>query len=101
MDVVWSSRATEANHTIYRYLSQYDERIASRVVDRIRETGDRLGVVVTGRPGRIPGPREKPVSGQPYILLYVRQTRSGREYILILDVVHMSRNWPRGRLPPL
>jgi len=54
-----------------------------------------------GRPGRIPGTYEKAVAGQPYIVACSLLPRDddSEDDILILQVVHTSRDWPSGRWP--
>ena len=54
-----------------------------------------------GRPGRIAGTYEKSVIGQPYIIAYALLPRDDGQAddILILQVIHTSRDWPSGRWP--
>jgi len=54
-----------------------------------------------GRPGRIAGTYEKSVIGQPYIIAYALLPRDDGQAddILILRVIHTSRDWPPGRWP--
>ncbi|MDP2324916.1 MAG: type II toxin-antitoxin system RelE/ParE family toxin [Gammaproteobacteria bacterium] len=98
--VVWSQQARRANAEIIKYISTVgDERSARRVHQRILDAGNQLGRLATGRPGRVTGTYEKSVAQTSHIILYALPSRSGREFVLILDIVHMSRNWPRGQMP--
>jgi plasmid stabilization system protein ParE len=67
------------------------------VKQRIGEAGNRLGAATTGRPARIVGLYEKSVPKTSYIILYALPNQQS---VLILDVVHASRNWPNGAWPP-
>ena len=67
----------------------------------IREAGKKLGVHSTGRKGRVDGTFEKSVAGLPYIAAYAIETAAGGERIVILHVIHTSRDWPVGRWPKL
>jgi toxin ParE1/3/4 len=69
------------------------------VAAAIREAGLKLGVRSTGRKGRVDGTFEKSVVGLPYIVAYAVETQAGDERIVILHVIHTSRDWPAGRWP--
>jgi toxin ParE1/3/4 len=47
----------------------------------------------TGRPGRVTGIYEKSVTRLPYIIAYQLRSISGRESIVIVRVIHASRDW--------
>jgi plasmid stabilization system protein ParE len=53
-----------------------------------------LGDMATGRPGRVTGSYEKSVSRLPYIIAYELRPIAGRESVVILRVIHTSRDWP-------
>ncbi|MHB1110840.1 MAG: type II toxin-antitoxin system RelE/ParE family toxin [Devosia sp.] len=98
--IVWSPQARRANAKIIEYISSMgDERSARRVHQRILDAGIRLGQLPTGRPGRVTGTYEKSVAHTSHIILYALRSRGGSEYVLILDIVHMSRNWRKGQMP--
>jgi plasmid stabilization system protein ParE len=48
----------------------------------------------------VSGTYEKSVDGLPYVVAYaLRQTGEGTEDVVILRVIHTSRNWPVGGWP--
>ena len=98
--VVWSPRAQRVLEGIVDYISLDDPHAARQVRSRLTEAGDHLGIIVTGRPARVKGYFEKSVPKTSHVLLYELRTRANREYLLIVDVVHTSRNWRKGRMPP-
>ncbi len=55
--------------------------------------------MATGRPGRVTGTYEKPISRLPYIIAYELRPIGGRESVVILHVVHTSRDWPPEEWP--
>jgi toxin ParE1/3/4 len=84
---------------IVRYVAREDERAARLVGQRIIEAGDKLGIAATGHSSRVAGYYEKLVPKTSYILVYTLPARSGREYVLVVDIIHMARNWPKGGWP--
>ncbi|RWN00092.1 MAG: type II toxin-antitoxin system RelE/ParE family toxin [Mesorhizobium sp.] len=72
---------------------------ARRLADRIRDAGRSLGEMATGRPGRVTGTYEKPISRLPYIIAYELRPIAGRESVVILYVIHTSRDWPPEEWP--
>ncbi|MBZ9669462.1 type II toxin-antitoxin system RelE/ParE family toxin [Mesorhizobium sp. ES1-3] len=72
---------------------------ARRLADRIRNTGRDLGDMATARPGRVTGTYEKPISGLPYIIVYELRSISGRDSVVIVHVIHTSRDWPPEEWP--
>ncbi len=55
--------------------------------------------MATGRPGRVTGTYEKPLARLPYIIAYELRPIAGRESIVILRVLHTSRDWPPEEWP--
>jgi plasmid stabilization system protein ParE len=99
-EVIWSPQAKLTNAEIIRYISASDDERSARLVhQRILDAGNGLGAFPTGRPGRVTGTYEKSVAKTSYIILYALPSLSGRHFVLILDVVHMSRNWRKGQMP--
>ena len=99
-EVIWSSRAKLTNAEIIGYISTtHDERSARLVHQRILDAGNALGALPTGRPGRMTGTYEKSVARTSYVILYALPSASGRDFVLILDVVHTSRDWRKGQMP--
>jgi plasmid stabilization system protein ParE len=86
--------------SIVAYIAADNRAAALKVVDKIEATGERLGQMAIGRRGRVAGTYEKPVVGLPYIVAYTLETPpNGKERIVILRVIHMARNWPKGEWP--
>lgn len=99
-EVIWSPQAKLTNTKIIRHISTTDDERSARLVhQRILEAGNGLGALPTGRPGRVTGTYEKSVAKSSYIILYALPSHSGRDFVLILDVVRMSRNWRKGQMP--
>ncbi|CAM5774227.1 type II toxin-antitoxin system RelE/ParE family toxin [Bosea minatitlanensis] len=55
--------------------------------------------MATGRPGRVAGSYERPVTRLPYIIAYALVFQGGREVIAILRVIHAARDWPEEDWP--
>lgn len=88
--VVWSRRALTQTAAQVAFIAR-DNRIAAlRIADAIRDAGNALGEISTGRPGHLPGTYEKLVARLPYILIYRVEERR----IIILRVIHTARNRP-------
>lgn len=60
---------------------------ARRVAIAIRSTGTELGLMQTGRPGRVNGTFEKSIRGLPFIIAYKISSDSQIETITILRVI--------------
>ena len=92
--VVWSIEAQRDNLEILRYIAEDNPFAAERVVDAIEDAGNKLGEVATGRPGRVSGTYEKSLSRHPYIIAYELRDVAGRESVVIVRIIYMSRDWP-------
>ncbi len=68
-------------------------------MDAIEKAGNDLGRFATGRPGRVMGTYEKSITRLPYIIAHALAVHSGRECIVILRVIHTSRDWPAEEWP--
>lgn len=77
------------------YIAARNSKAARRVADAIDETASALGDMPTGRPGRVTETYEKLVIGLPYILAYVIL----EDTVMILRVIHTSRDWPAEAWP--
>jgi len=97
--VVWSETASRDMLDILLYIAADDIAAAERVVDIIEDAGNRLGMIATGRPGRVTSTYEKSVAHIPYIISYEIRSIKGQEHIIILHVIHTSRNWPAEKWP--
>lgn len=88
-----------------RDVLDYLETQGEGAMRRVRSDIDRAIQVLAqrpiGRPGRISGTYEKSVVGQPYVIAYTLLPRDDGEAddILIMRIVHTSRDWPPGRWP--
>jgi len=97
--VTWSREALDDVKQQIAYVALDNPAAARRLADRIREAGQRLGDMATGRSGRVTGTYEKPVGRLPYIIAYQLRVIVGRESVVILHVIHTSRDWPPGEWP--
>jgi plasmid stabilization system protein ParE len=95
--VVWSDTARDEYFRILRYIAKDDPDAAEQMVRAIDKAGNALGEFATGRPGRVSGTYEKPVSRSPYIIAYALDEDEAA--VTILHVIHMSRNWPVDEWP--
>ncbi|MDR2213730.1 MAG: type II toxin-antitoxin system RelE/ParE family toxin [Pseudomonadales bacterium] len=97
--VVWSIEALRDNLEILRYIAQDNPLAAERVVDAIEDAGNKLGDFATGRPGRVSGTYEKILAPYPYIIAYELHEVAGQQSVVIVRVIHTSRNWPDEEWP--
>lgn len=81
------------------FIARDNPAAARRVADRLRDTGEALGDIATGRPGRVTGTYEKSVTRLPYIISYEMRPIEGRESIVILRVIHTAQDWPAEEWP--
>ena len=91
--VVWSRKALDDVKEQVSYIAQDSPGAARRVADRIRDVGKALGDMATGRPGRVAGTYEQTISHLPYIVAYQLRPLAGRESVVIVRVIHTSRDW--------
>lgn len=98
--VQWSRDALEDIKSQVAYIASDNPVAARRVADRIRKIGNDLGEMATGRPGRVHGTYEKPISDLPFTVAYaIDIERDGSEVVTVLRVVHGARHWPVGQWP--
>jgi plasmid stabilization system protein ParE len=98
--VTWSREALDDLKEQVVFIAQDNPAAARRVADRIRDAGNALGSMATGRPGRVIGTYEKPVRRIPYVIAYDLRRISGREHVVVLRVIHAARDWPAEEWPP-
>lgn len=91
--VRWSTDALTDFAEQIAYIASENPSAARRVADAIDKTALALGEMPIGRPGRVTGTYEKPVTGLPYILAYAIAQTSSAEEIAIVRVIHTSRDW--------
>ncbi len=91
MQIRWQDDAINDLVQIRRFIAIDNPTAAARVADRIRtavpELADQPG---SGRPGRVPGTRERVLVDVPYFIAYRMEGNS----MVILRVLHTSRKWP-------
>ena len=97
--VTWSRAALDDIKEQVAFIAQNNPAAARRVADRLRQAGKALGEMATGRPGRVTGTYEKSVPRLPYIIAYELRTITGRESVVIVRVIHTSRDWPAEEWP--
>lgn len=91
MKVVWGHRARRELRELVAYIAEDSLQGAELVAERIlKAVVSLVKMPRSGRPGRVPGTRERVVGKTPYILVY--RIVSGR--IRILRVFHAARKWP-------
>ena len=91
--VRWSTRAKTSISAIFDYFEYREEPdVAHRLAARIVAAGDALGQHSTGRPSPVPNTYLKSLPDIRYILIYRIEGRPDAERIMILDVVHASRD---------
>jgi toxin ParE1/3/4 len=99
-EVLWSEAALDDLDQALAYIGADNPAAARKVLDKIESAATGLGHRASGRPGRVAGTYEKTVTRLPYIIAYALQdSRSGRDGIVILRVIHTSRHWPAGKWP--
>ena len=97
--VTWSRAALDDIKEQVAFIAQNNPAAARRVADRLRQAGKALGEMATGRPGRVTGTYEKSVPRLPYIIAYELRPITGRESVVIVRVIHTSRDWPAEEWP--
>ncbi len=97
--VIWSQGALDNLKQQIANVAEDNPAAARRLAARIQDTGQRLGDMATGRPGRVTSTYEKPIGRLPYIIAYQLRPIAGRESVVILRVIHTSRHWPPEEWP--
>jgi len=91
MQIRWQDDAIKDLLHIRRFIVMDNPSAASAVAQQVRtavsELSEQPGM---GRPGRIPGTRERVLTDIPYILAY----RVEQNSLVILRALHTSRRWP-------
>jgi addiction module RelE/StbE family toxin len=89
--LVWSPRAVRHLIALREYIAREKPDAANAVSGVILTSVERLGNLPNiGRPGRVAGTRELPITGTPYVIPY--RVRGDR--IEVLAVFHGRRKWP-------
>jgi plasmid stabilization system protein ParE len=100
--LLWSPRALALyERDVLDHLDKQGESVMRRVRSDIERAIQVLAQRPIGRPGRISGTYEKSVVGQPYVIAYTLLPREdgAADDVVILRIVHTSRDWPPGHWP--
>lgn len=92
--VSWSRRALDDIKQQVEFIARDNPAAARRIEVKLRETGEALGLIPTGRPGRAAGTYEKSVARLPYVIVYALSERGAEGSVVILRVIHTARDWP-------
>ncbi len=91
----WEAQARADLANIVRHFADKDPRAAALLLPRIDAAARGLSEIDTGRPGRMPGLREKSVPHTRYILAYqIDETE-----VIVLRVIHSAQNWTSSDWP--
>ena len=98
--VVWSNTALDALDRSVAYLAERDSEAAQRLVADIESMLTRLARRNSGRRGRVPGTYEKSLPKWRYVVAFeLRESDDGQGELVVLHLVHTSRNWLGGGWP--
>jgi toxin ParE1/3/4 len=100
-NVIWSRDALDDLKTQVAYIASENPAAAQRISEMITDAAAALSEIPTGRPGRVTGTYEKPVTRLPYIIAYAITASATGESIAILRVIHTARDWPVGKWPEI
>jgi plasmid stabilization system protein ParE len=89
--VWWSRAALDDFKSQIIYIAQDNPQAARKIAARIRDAGNDLGGHAIGRPGRVAGTYERVLSDLPYIIVYALSPVQGGELVVILRIIHTSR----------
>jgi toxin ParE1/3/4 len=94
MNILWSPEAIEDLNSLRAYIAEDHPSAARPVVLDIMHSIEQLlpDNPQMGRPGRVPGTRERVIPKTPFIVPY----RLQRNVIQILRVYHGARRWPES-----
>lgn len=91
MEVRWSPAAFEDFSGIIEYIRKDSPAAAQRIAKTIHESAGSLGVYPNrGRPGRVEGTRELPLTPLPFVVIY--RVKPGA--VEIANVIHGAQRWP-------
>jgi len=91
MEVRWSPEAVADFSAIVRYIRQDSTSAALRVARAIYNAIAQLNTFPNrGRPGKIDGTRELPLTSLPFVVVY-RVTKNAVEIVRLL---HGAQRWP-------
>lgn len=91
MILTWARPAESDLIDILDYNADDNPTAALATIDRIEAAALRLtGFPLSGREGSVPGTRELPIPGLPFLLIY----RVRDATVEVLRVLHGARQWP-------
>jgi toxin ParE1/3/4 len=91
MQIRWQDDAINDLIQVRRFIAMDNPSAAARVANRIRSAVPELARQPgMGRPGRVPGTRERVLVDVPYIIAY----RVEEDSVVVLRVLHTSMKWP-------
>jgi toxin ParE1/3/4 len=92
MTPMWSPEAVDDLNSLRAFMAEDDpaaaQRIALHVIHNVETLLSKQPEM--GRPGRVPGTRERVIPNTPFIVPYRLQEKT----IQILRVYHGARRWP-------
>jgi plasmid stabilization system protein ParE len=98
--VRWADSALDDFDAAVGFIAERNPQAARRVAAAIRGAASGLSEMLTGQLGRVGGTYERVVLGLPYVIAYALETTAdGDERVVIVHVIHTSRDWPPGRWP--
>ncbi len=77
--VFWAMDALDDIKRQVSFIAAENATAAITLSEKLRETGEALGVMAIGRPGRVPGTFEKSIVGLPYVLAYAVQQATSKK----------------------
>lgn len=88
----WTPLAAEHLEAAHQFIAKDNPAAADEQIELILATIERLEThFFLGREGRVEGTRELVITGTPFIVAY----RMKSDQVLILDVLHGARKWPK------
>lgn len=97
--LLWSRRALDDLKDQIAFIARDNPKVARLVARKVRAAGDLIASSPIGRSGRVPDTREKSISGLPYVIAYTVVPNRDQETVVILRVIHTSRQWTSGTWP--
>jgi plasmid stabilization system protein ParE len=94
--LVWTDDARLDLDNLMEFHARTDRRVGEALVGRIETAAVKLRRRDTGRPGRIPGTREKSVPDASHIIVYEIHDN----LIIVFRIIHAARHWRKGDWPP-
>jgi len=91
MEIRWSPEAAADFTAVIQYIRQDNSSAALRVARAIYDAIAQLNTFPNrGRPGRVDGTRELPLSGLPFVVVY----RVRANAVEIVRLLHGAQQWP-------